>query len=425
MTLNITDSVLRDLDNGKIVTKIENGNLVMSEEVYTNYTPLFMFYHHNQNGWYRLFADSHDTVLSYVKFDNSMGVYVSNYPASLRKGNNNTFPYKWINRNYSSKYSLDLFPQPDLKTRNINYPFTVGIEYESCAGFIPEYYCIHKGLIPLKDGSISGTEYASTVIKPSVLLDTIDSHTGLLKTFCDIDNNCSTHIHLGNIPLNVKDAFCIYACLHSVQKDLFNTYLTPDILHSSYFKSSGKDYCKELPKFENIEELYAWLSMDDNSEKAVYSFYDPHPASRDGRSKWNIITRYYWCNFINYFFYPTSKTIEFRFLPPTASPTLIKGMVFLMGEIIRMGIRISKKNRGKAYTYENIEGLLPKTIEDVLKPLLKAKREAFKPFLTEVKKVYSDKIPVSNGKDISAILLNPNEYRYHKFPEVEHTYYAK
>ncbi len=417
--LKITDSVIKDLDSGKIIIGVENDSLIMSEAVHTNYPSLFMFYYYIDNDIYRLFAKDHKTVEEYVKFDHSLGVYVGNHQASNVKGDNHTFPYKWFNKNYSSKPSLDLFPKPSFVEKAISFPFTVGVEYESSAGFIPEYYCINKGLIPLRDGSIRGTEYATTVIKPEELIDAIDTHTSLMNEFCSIDPNCSTHIHLGNIPLNKADAFCIYACLLGIQDDLFTNYLSSRILKSGDFKATGKDYCKRLPSYADIDSLYSWMGMY-NSKVLMLSFSEGHPASKDGRSKWNISTRYHWCNLVNYFFYPSAKTIEFRFLPPTASATLIKGMTFLMSEVIRLGMRISRKQKGKEYTLDALEPLLPTSVADVLKPLKKGKRVKFEAFLSEVSDLYGILDPKYNMPDI---LINPDYYRDKVFTDVSTAYY--
>ena len=417
--LQITQKAITELENNGLITKVEKGIMTIEKQEAVFYPTAFMFYYYEGDSVYRLFAKSHEIVKDYVNYDSLLGVYVGNRQVNTTKGTSDSYPYKWFTKNYSSKYSLSLFPESFFIKRDLKFPFTVGVEYESSAGYIPEYYCIHKGLIPLRDGSIRGTEYASTVIKPCYLSDAINTHTKLLSEFCDINGDCSTHIHLGNIPLKPKEAFCIYSCIASVQRDLFVNYLNPVILNSGEFKNTGKDYCKALPIFKDLNSLYSWLGM--YKEPVVFKgFTAPHLASSDGRSKWNIVTRYHWCNFINYFFYSSAKTIEFRFLPPTSSPTLIKGMIFLMGEIIRLGIRISKRCNAETVTLENIESMLPKTINGVLSALRKDKKAVLIPFLAKVKEVYSD---LEEGSSIPKILLHPEKYRNYDFGNVETAYY--
>ena len=44
-------------------------------------------------------------------------------------------------------------------------PYTFGIEFETAGGFLPQHRLYELGLIPLRDGSITGIEFATVVLK--------------------------------------------------------------------------------------------------------------------------------------------------------------------------------------------------------------------------------------------------------------------
>jgi len=224
-------------------------------------------------------------------------------------------------RLYNSENLIGLFSQVDNskyieKLINAdNYSrlldkYSFGFEIETSAGIIPEYKCKQLGLIPLKDGSISGHEYTTIPMKGIAGVNLLANQMKELKNSCSIDRNCSVHLHLGGFPLEESKILSLYNLCHELQNEigeLFPYY----VFNTGKYKGNGKDYCKKLPqKMDSIEVLYNFLS--DGNADWDNSFMQPHPSDPRRDRKWEVHSRYYYCNFINMLFGKNVKTVEFR-----------------------------------------------------------------------------------------------------------------
>jgi hypothetical protein len=103
-----------------------------------------------------------------------------------------------------------------------NYSF--GLEFETINGFIPNRLCRKLGLIPLRDGSISGLEYVTIPLEGKLGLQTVLESVRELKKRTDYDNDCSLHLHIGNIPRTEKYFLSIYKLLFLLQDELYNMF---------------------------------------------------------------------------------------------------------------------------------------------------------------------------------------------------------
>ena len=81
------------------------------------------------------------------------------------------FPYI-LTRKYEAVENFDAFNgKQEIKDRETLYPlakylkYTFGLEFETSQGYVPEDVCYRDGLIPLRDGSITGPEYSTVVLK--------------------------------------------------------------------------------------------------------------------------------------------------------------------------------------------------------------------------------------------------------------------
>lgn len=189
--------------------------------------------------------------------------------------------------------------------------YTFGIEFETSLGAIPEKECFEAGLVPLKDGSITGNEYATVVLDKNDF-DLVQRQMELLKKFTKKNRSCALHIHFGGYPLEVDKVFNLYKTLYFTQDELL-TLLPRYAFNTEKYKDNRKSYCGKLPLFTSFEDFYNYFSCGRTFE----SFYNPHHNDPDHHSKWNIPTRYHNWNFINLLFYDNPKTLEARFLRPT------------------------------------------------------------------------------------------------------------
>lgn len=228
------------------------------------------------------------------------------------------FPYI-LARKYEAIENFSIFNgKQKLKDTKTVYPlaeclkYTFGLEFETSQGYIPEDICYRDGLIPLRDGSITGPEYSTVVLKGGEGISLLHQQIETLKEYTSFNKECSLHVHLGGYPLKEDAIFRLYLVCTSIEQEL--TKILPTLtFNSARYKSNGKDYCKKLDIYHNFEEMYLRLV----GRQFFGSFTQAHPDDRERKRKWNIPTRYYWCNFINALCYQVNKTIEFRFLRPT------------------------------------------------------------------------------------------------------------
>lgn len=256
--------------------------------------------------------------------------------------NKGRFIYSF-SRDYEAIKNFDLFRGKQRIVEEKSHPlakrlpYTIGLEYETSQGYLPEEICFRDGLIPLRDGSITGLEYSSVVLSGNEGICLLEQQVKSLRKWTAFNKECSLHIHFGGFPKETWAVWNLYRICLNLQNDL-SRILPPATFHSSSYKNSGKDYCKLLPSFRNFENLYQSL-VGLNWEG---SFTVPHPNDPYRDRKWNIPTRYYFVNFINFLCYDVNKTIEFRFLRPTYNIRRIKSWIYLFTAILQCAEKIGK-----------------------------------------------------------------------------------
>jgi hypothetical protein len=275
-------------------------------------------------------------------YSNQNGVWMSkvNMPEDIyireafRLGQNK-FPYNF-ERRYEAVESFNIFKNKQEVLEMKQYPlgeflrYTFGLEFETSAGLIPENICIRDGLIPLRDGSISGLEYSTVVLDGNAGLSLLEQQINTLKQYTVFNKECSLHIHLGGYPLEPKALHRLYTLCRNLQNDIVN-YVPELTFNTAQYKASGKDYCKLLPDFPTFEELYRGLV----GRNFFGDLTQPHPADPDRHHKWNIHTRYFWLNLMNMLCYNVNKTVEFRLLRPTYNFRKITLWLYIMNAILR------------------------------------------------------------------------------------------
>ena len=231
---------------------------------------------------------------------------------------NGQYPYL-IEREYEALNNLGRFNDSHIVEQHKTYTlgdklkYTFGIEFETSCGYIPCDRTFIDGLIPLRDGSISGIEYSTIVLKGNDGLNTLKQCMDDLTKYTMFNKECALHIHFGGFP--VKQEYI--AALAGVQKKLEDSnylFTLPEwSFNTELYKSNGKSYCKKTPAYESFDELF--FSVTGRDFKGSLS--EPHPRDPERTSKWNISSRYYGLNLVNMVCYKSPKTVEFRFLRPT------------------------------------------------------------------------------------------------------------
>ena len=109
--------------------------------------------------------------------------------------------------------------------------YTFGLEFETSMGYIPEDICFRDGLIPLRDGSISGLEYSTVVLNGNDGLSLLKQELESLKEYTAFNKECSLHIHLGGFPLDPNAIIRAQTLCRLLEKDI--SQLVPSLTFRS------------------------------------------------------------------------------------------------------------------------------------------------------------------------------------------------
>jgi len=248
---------------------------------------------------------------------------------------------------------------PNISTNVKNYAplletLSFGLEFETTKGYIPDRILDKYGLIPLRDGSISGIEYVTVPMEGEKGLQcTIDILKELEKRTEYSDKTCSLHLHLGNLPRTKEFMLAFFKIGMKIQDEMFEMFP----LYKKYnYGIKNKNYSAPLPTFEilsqldsyidasnidrNFGVLYKHLSMGQDFQSVGCNLDNvlSHPADLNGNQKWNVRTRYYLYNIIPLLF-GNKQTIEFRIHTPTYDINKIIPFIFMNALIVNYTIR--------------------------------------------------------------------------------------
>lgn len=281
-------------------------------------------------------------------------------PVFCTKEYKNSLAYdsKGTTKKYSNIFEKRYNPQYNAtveKFSDVLEDLTFGVEFETTRGKLSDNLLNRLGLIPLRDGSIPGLEFVTIPHSGKKGMQALIDSIQQLKKRTRYDNDCSLHIHIGNIPRTEKFFIALYKVLFRIQEDMY------DIFPYHKFKNFGikrKHYTKPLPlslfckldtkietdkeAVENFNQIFKFLSMGINYQKYGNNLNNitTHPSDPHGAQKWNIRTRYYWVNLIPLLF-GNKQTVEFRIHTPTYDVNKIMNYLVLCASIINF----TKKNQ--------------------------------------------------------------------------------
>ena len=292
-----------------------------------------------------IWGKSYELLKEYLGYDYLNGCYVlgpdinvEHFPQAREM-----FPYNLDNHNYNTKFVEHLFRGKQHIEHNVDFkfinefPYTFGLEFETAGGLIPQHRLYELGLIPLRDGSISGVEFSTVVLKGNSGLNLLKQQVEELDKHTIFDKDCSLHIHLGNfelteeVLLTVNNLFCCSDISRYLPPYTFSTHM--------YKTNKEKNYCEFNNKYMSFQGMY----LDLVGRNFYGDFTQPHPKDLNGTRKWNIRSRYRAVNFINALCYAGPKTIEYRMLRPTYNFSKMLGWLFIYGAFIKY----AERNQGK------------------------------------------------------------------------------
>ena len=280
----------------------------------------------------------------------------------LVRGQGN-FPYQFP-KHYEAAESFHLFKDAQKVLEDVQYPlskelgYTFGLEFETSMGYIPQEICFRDGLIPLRDGSISGIEYSTVVLKGNRGLNLLKQQLDTLKEYTKFNKECALHIHMGGYPVDPIYIFALYSLWYAVERELENREYVPRMtFHTSAYKANGKDYCNKLSgRVSTFEQLFEKAT----GKKYLGSLVQPHPADIEKKAKWNIKARYYGLNLINMLCYKGPKTVEFRFLRPSFNYRKITLWLYILNAVLKYAESLAKlwKREGNCDTENMINWIV-------------------------------------------------------------------
>jgi len=144
---------------------------------------------------------------------------------------------------------------------------TMGVEIEVASGSYPENDLLDDGLLPLKDGSIPGHEYASVVLKNN-FVEWFDKVFSKLSKYTRTNQNCSLHLHIGGINADKKRfavaAYMLWQRLQDEIRGIIPPYKY-DVKFLSGKQGGPKDHCKPLmplfKKSDSVEDCFNKLLL--------------------------------------------------------------------------------------------------------------------------------------------------------------------
>lgn len=223
-----------------------------------------------------------------------------------------------------------------------------GLEFETTRGNIPDRLSKPLGLIPLRDGSISGIEYVTIPLSGKKGLQAIVNSCNLLKQRTSYDDSCALHLHIGGIPRTMEFILALYKTLIHIQDEVYSMFP----LYKKYnFGVKQNDYTKQIPSdillnqmdkvinksniVDNFDVLFKYLSqgVSFKGNHSLLDDVDGHPSDPRGNRKWQVQTRYLWCNMIPLIF-DNKQTVEFRIHTPTFEVNKVLNYIVMCSNII-------------------------------------------------------------------------------------------
>jgi len=261
-------------------------------------------------------------------------------------------------------------PAVPMRTQEVSkllFGKSFGIEFETRGGTIPEKFLGKLGIVPLKDGSLrlpdgkEPYEYTTVPFYGAKGLETVKYICEELNKRCIFDDNCSLHVHLGNVKFDKLSIIAYYILIQNIQEELYSifpqykrdevkylnkpkAYNAPlpniGLLTNSIYKkkyTSHHEFNAEVDS--SFSKIIEYLTKGGTKEWPGWDSDRPtHPL---GNTKWNL-NRYFLVN-INSLVFSSTRTIEFRLSSPTFNFTKVTNWLFICAAIITYAEKYSKE----------------------------------------------------------------------------------
>jgi len=192
---------------------------------------------------------------------------------------------------------LHKYSAPENITKMVKYlpsEYTYGIEFETFSGMVPEDELASGGLVPLRDGSIRGIEYATIPYSSLNIGKAVSLACNTLNQFVKMSHNESLHLHIGGMKnINEEYVGILYTLCCILENEIYSMF-PKYYAETSKFKSRGKDYNKPLVRAlvdKDPITTFSNISTYLSSGKKYGGFGSNHPSDPDGSHKWQVEAR--------------------------------------------------------------------------------------------------------------------------------------
>lgn len=216
---------------------------------------------------------------------------------------------------------------------------TFGIEYETLSSELRPFTIGALGLIPLKDGSISGIEYASVKLTGPKGFASVENQCQFLSTTNRVSSSCSLHVHGSVLNPSKELIVALYLLYYRVQPEIMG--MMPYYVKHPIQSGKSRNYAEALNIY-NMADTIKKSELDDQKSydeliETLFAFvynlyigreYNQHHNENLLRTKkinldwgsrsWHSATRYSQLNLVN-MIAKVSGAAEFRIHPGTLS----------------------------------------------------------------------------------------------------------
>lgn len=396
---------------GEYILKAHSHKLKYGIIGFNSTTPIYGYF--NENIYENVFVYIPDTdenvivinenvcINNFLKIDNHLGVYV--VPAKTSSGINNisrhqsTFMSEYKHslayraENYL-EHAMAVFYKGYSTNKPVSgfskyIPFSWGLEFETNNGVIPPHLLNKHGLIPLRDGSIAGLEYATIPLKGEKGIQNTLDICKILNTYTTTGFDCSFHVHLGGYERSVESILALYILGASLQESIYSFFPSWYINTSVYKRRSyvgplhaideSNLVIKDGNEHKIFSAIYKWYSGGHNF---VSLDTTRHPGDPNGEHKWTIEQRYTWLNLIPLIF-SNRGTVEFRIHPPTHNEVKVFNWIMVCSGILQYATKyqheIIRRGYNKITLAQVLSEVYPRNISNYLIDYMVSRKATF------------------------------------------------
>ena len=226
--------------------------------------------------------------------------------------------------------------------------YTFGVEIETSRGSL--YERDYFNLKSVYDGSTSGPEYVTGVLKGDYGFNHLKDICEAVAEDHEINKRCGIHVHVGGV-FNRLFTIMLLRLGHQLQDDIYRM-MPPSRL--------GNTFCKYIPDYVLDITLSNWREHLGNYIHGTGNTLDKH-CNKKSRLGSYPSTRYRWINCVNFSSNSGKPTVEFRNHGASMSYDKIRNWTLICMAIVRYA-----ENNQKRIFY-NLSEI---TLEEVIKTSL-------------------------------------------------------